>query len=477
MGATLYCLLTGHPPFENDDIGAVLQSVQKGAFRPPRSLDPALDPALEAICLKAMALEPDRRYPTPRGLADDIERWMADEPVTVYREPFRRRLARWERRHKALVHSGIAVVAITAVALAIISSIASQEKRATEQAMKQAEVSARVAEGHLQIAINAVYQLNNEVQNGILNSAPGMESARERLADGAVREFKRFLTMRPDDAGLIWQASRAFSNAAVVHSLLGDFATARNLYNDKIQVLERQLNRQYTGDLETRRMLADAYREMAVFLHDENGHDEESEPYFEKAVSSTAILFDSFEDFSPSAQTQIKERAAWLAVKVGDAQLDRGESEQAGTSYRRTIALLAPFAENPKEWYWYRLFTAQAHQGLGRIHREGKRPAAEQEFADAERIIRSVVNKAPSQDAEPREELALALVTHWGEVPAESGALARRTPPSTRRLQSWSGTRRIFRQTPGIAVTAHARFRPGRAFTPRRAASTAPNST
>ncbi len=420
LGTTLYCLLTGHPPFENDDVGAVLQSVQKGAFRPPRSVDPTLDPALEAICLKAMAREPDGRYPNPRAVADDIERWMADEPVTVYREPFRRRLARWERRHKALVHSGIAVVAITAVGLAIMSSIATQQKRATEEAMKQAETSARVAEARLQIAINAVYQLNNEVQNGVLNSAPGMESARRRLADAAVREFKRFLTMRPDDEALVWHASRAFSNAAVVHSLLGDFATARKLYNDNIQELERLLSPRYAGELETRRILAAAYRDMAVFLQQENGHDEESEPYFETAHSSTTILLDRVDDFPPPAQAQIKESAGWLAVKVGDAQLDRGESEQAGNSYRRAIAMLAPVAANPKAWYWYRLFTAQAHQGLGAIHRERKQPAAEQEFADAERIIRNVMHEAPSQDAEPREELAIALVTHWGEAPADT---------------------------------------------------------
>ncbi len=56
LGATLYCLLTGRPPVEDDDVGAVLRAVQKGDFPPPRRLDPAIDPALEAVCLKAMAL-------------------------------------------------------------------------------------------------------------------------------------------------------------------------------------------------------------------------------------------------------------------------------------------------------------------------------------------------------------------------------------------------------------------------------------
>ena len=94
LGATLYCLLTGKPPFEGD-VADVIRGVQKGGFRPPRQVDPSIDRALEAVCLKAMALKPDDRYATPKALAEDIERWMADEPVTAWREPWSRRARRW----------------------------------------------------------------------------------------------------------------------------------------------------------------------------------------------------------------------------------------------------------------------------------------------------------------------------------------------------------------------------------------------
>src|SRR5262249_17599651 len=50
LGATLYSLLTGRAPVEDDDVGAVLREVQRGDFAPPRRLDPAIDPALEAVC-------------------------------------------------------------------------------------------------------------------------------------------------------------------------------------------------------------------------------------------------------------------------------------------------------------------------------------------------------------------------------------------------------------------------------------------
>jgi serine/threonine-protein kinase len=79
LGATLFCLLTGKPPLEGDDVGEMLRKVQSGEFPPPRQIDPSLDRALEAVCLKAMATEPKNRFATAHALAEDIERWMADE--------------------------------------------------------------------------------------------------------------------------------------------------------------------------------------------------------------------------------------------------------------------------------------------------------------------------------------------------------------------------------------------------------------
>ncbi len=103
LGATLYCLLTGRAPFNDPDLAELLRKVERGDFPPPRKLKGWVDPALDAICLKAMATEPDGRYRTPRALADDVEHWLADEPVSAWREPVRRRLRRWGRRHRLLV--------------------------------------------------------------------------------------------------------------------------------------------------------------------------------------------------------------------------------------------------------------------------------------------------------------------------------------------------------------------------------------
>lgn len=81
LGATLYHLLTGQPPFDSQDVANNLKKVQEGDFRNPRDVNADVNPALQAICLKAMALNPTDRYRSAEELADDVNRWLANEPI------------------------------------------------------------------------------------------------------------------------------------------------------------------------------------------------------------------------------------------------------------------------------------------------------------------------------------------------------------------------------------------------------------
>jgi serine/threonine protein kinase len=85
LGATLYHMLTGQPPFKGVPTAAMLGMIQGGHFAPPREVKPDVPAPLEAICLKAMARELEDRYPSARALAEDLERWLADEPLAAYR--------------------------------------------------------------------------------------------------------------------------------------------------------------------------------------------------------------------------------------------------------------------------------------------------------------------------------------------------------------------------------------------------------
>src|SRR5690606_28503789 len=72
----------------------MLAKVQGGMFKPPREVDGRVPRALEAICLKAMAVRPEDRYASVQELRDDVERWMADQPVSAYVEPLSQRIDR-----------------------------------------------------------------------------------------------------------------------------------------------------------------------------------------------------------------------------------------------------------------------------------------------------------------------------------------------------------------------------------------------
>src|SRR5262249_48749205 len=130
--------------------------VQRGEFPPPQHWKPAIPRALEAICLKAMALQPEKRYATALDLAADLEHWLADEPVAAYRDPLPARLRRWSRRHKPLV-AGAAAPLLTAVVALIISTVLIRQQQVqTQQAKEAAEQQRDRAERNFGLARRAV---------------------------------------------------------------------------------------------------------------------------------------------------------------------------------------------------------------------------------------------------------------------------------------------------------------------------------
>ena len=92
-------------------------AARQGEFTPPRQVNQGVPAALEAICQKAMSRSPDDRYASPRALADEIEHWLADEPVSAWKEPWVVRARRWVTRHRTPVAAAAAGLAVAAVAL------------------------------------------------------------------------------------------------------------------------------------------------------------------------------------------------------------------------------------------------------------------------------------------------------------------------------------------------------------------------
>jgi tetratricopeptide (TPR) repeat protein len=117
LGAILFEILAGVAPHSGRNTLEIVNQIVQGRIPTARSIEPATPPALNAICSKAMALKPEDRYPTATALAADVERWLADEPVSAWPEPWHLRAARWARKHRTLCASAAAAVVILALSL------------------------------------------------------------------------------------------------------------------------------------------------------------------------------------------------------------------------------------------------------------------------------------------------------------------------------------------------------------------------
>ncbi len=106
LGAILYQVLTGRHPFTGDSSEEVLDKVRTQDPPRPRSVLAGIPRPLEAICLKAMAKDSGDRYEDATALTRDLERYLADERISAWRESHLERFGRWVRRHRALASSG-----------------------------------------------------------------------------------------------------------------------------------------------------------------------------------------------------------------------------------------------------------------------------------------------------------------------------------------------------------------------------------
>ncbi len=94
LGAILFEILTGNLPVSGSSLRNVFDKIQAGHLPKAREIDPTVPRALEAVCSKAMALQPGNRYPRVEDLAEDVRRWIVDEPVSVHRDPLAVRVLR-----------------------------------------------------------------------------------------------------------------------------------------------------------------------------------------------------------------------------------------------------------------------------------------------------------------------------------------------------------------------------------------------
>jgi tetratricopeptide (TPR) repeat protein/tRNA A-37 threonylcarbamoyl transferase component Bud32 len=190
LGAILYELLTGRPPFLGVTVLDTLSMIRERDPIPPRSFEPRTPRDLETICLKCLAKSPRERYATAAALADDLGRFLAGEPIVARRASLRERAARWRRRNPL-------VAALTAglfLAVAIGFAGVVWQWRQAELARRSEMLAREEADTHAREASLGLQRL--KLANGFLER--GHAYLVGRRWDDADAAFTRAVELRPD---------------------------------------------------------------------------------------------------------------------------------------------------------------------------------------------------------------------------------------------------------------------------------------
>jgi TolB-like protein/Tfp pilus assembly protein PilF len=116
LGAVLYQLLTGQPPFAGGTTYETIKLLLDTEPRQPRLLNPKIDRDLSTICLKCLDKDPQRRYPSALALAEDLERWLKHEPIQARRTGIFARGRKWVRRNPTSALLATSLIALAAAA-------------------------------------------------------------------------------------------------------------------------------------------------------------------------------------------------------------------------------------------------------------------------------------------------------------------------------------------------------------------------
>jgi serine/threonine-protein kinase len=385
LGATLYVLLTGNRPFAGLDNNEVLRRTQLGAFDSPRQQSPKVSPALEAICLTAMALLPDNRYSSAQELAADVERWLADEPVTAFPEPWALRAARWGKRHQTgLVAAGVLLVSSVA-ALAVTTGLV---YRAERQTARQEEI----ARENFELARDEIFDGFTLVEalEASFAGTPRLHKARKDFLVKAARAFHQYVDLHPQDLSLASRAAQVYRYTANVHRLGNEVDQAATLYQDSALLLT-MLAEATPDDRDFRLRLSHVLRDHAKLLSNQG-----------KLKDSIHSLTRAIEILGTNRQPDSSDRnidrlLAAALLNRSTVEFELGEYENSKSSASQSVTLYRGLVDGPGQKIPYEpLFLAAAVDHVSSALREsGKLEEAIAGHQQAIDLVKPMLNPTP----------------------------------------------------------------------------------
>ncbi len=380
LGATLYCLLTGVPPFGGEAID-VVPRVKKGDFRPPRQVNRTIDRALEAICLKAMAVQPADRYASAHSLAEDVERWMAEEPVSAWSEPLSRRARRWARKHRTAVAGAAGLLVTSTMALAVSTVLISRERNEAQTQRLEAEAQALQAR-------QAVHLLTEVADVG---SDERLDPVQKDFLENALAYYQKFISRTSADPVVQFEHGRASQQMGDIERKLGHLPEAERAYRKAIDLLEPLARPAGTGR-EARQALARTRTLLGDLLVRRGADSGQAEPLYNQALQTQQELAND-----PKAGTLDRLRHGQTLKSLADLLRLNGQFKKAASVYDQAVAVLGQaHAGDPKD-NECRHVLALAIDHRGWVHRElGDLKQAEQDFRRAMELLDPLVAAFPT---------------------------------------------------------------------------------
>jgi tetratricopeptide (TPR) repeat protein len=227
LGATLYALVTGRPPFQASTAMETILQVISDEPVPPRRLNVSVPRDLETICLKCLEKEPGKRYSSAAALGEDLRRYLAGEPITARPVGQVERAWRWCRR-KPVVAGLVASLAAALLAGFVGITLGWLEARRQRS----------TAEENFRLARSAVDDYLTRVSESRVLRVPGLEPLRRELLEDALRYYRGFVERRANDPTVRKELMRAYERVGQINYLVGTDATALDAFRQSLRLAE-----------------------------------------------------------------------------------------------------------------------------------------------------------------------------------------------------------------------------------------------
>ena len=234
LGAMLYEMLTGRPPFGAASVGETIRQVIVDEPAPPRVLNSSVPADLQTICMKCLEKEPAKRFETAGALQQELDRFLDGKPIQSRPVGRIERIWRWCRRNpiEAVLAAGLAIAVLFALIVLVVSNrIQRTQNEKLTVALDEADASFR----QMLRAVNDLFTLVSEDR---LLREPGMQPLRKELLQRALEYYQLLLQQRADDPSLRDELALAYFRVGFITEQLESPETALDSYRLAQTMLE-----------------------------------------------------------------------------------------------------------------------------------------------------------------------------------------------------------------------------------------------